>query len=149
MTEPARVRATGDVHRSRFRIAPYYVWSAMRILGLAGAIMFLGAIWGLLNETLSVTSAILIGTTGAFIGGGRRNDDLDVPIVCEFLGLMLSPKSCPECGQSVFDQMPATGFELESARHSFWPTRICYGCGRDTAKLASSRHSAGDDKFGS
>lgn len=149
MTEPAPVRATGDVHRSRFRLAPYYVWSAMRILGLVGAIMFLGAIWGLLNETLSVTLAILIGTTGALIGGGRRNDGLDVPIICEFLGLRLSPKSCPECGQSVFDQMPATGFELESARHSFWPTRICYGCGSDMTKQALSRQNARDNKFGS
>ena len=124
----------------------------MRILGLVGGVMFLGSIWGLLNGSLSATWAIVIGTTGALIGGDRRsaiNDGRDVPLFCEFFGSMLSSKGCPQCGQSVFDQMPASGFELETARHSFWPTRICYGCGGDTTKLAPSGQDARDDKFGS
>lgn len=152
MTEPAPVRSTDDVRTSRFRIAPYYVWMGMRILGLVGAVMFIGSIWGLLNGSLSVTEAIVIGTAGALIAGDRRptiNDGLDVPLFCEIFGSMLSSKRYPQCGQSVFDQMPATGFELETARHSYWPTRICFGCGGDTTKLAPACQNTRDDKFGS
>lgn len=124
-------------------LAPFPVWLAMRILGLIGGIILIWWVLSLFFFALGGTTrpsnwvlivGVLIGTSAK-----RKNSwEIDLPDFWENLGSLLTSKFCPDCGQSIFDKMPSTGFELEAARHSFWPARICHGCGSDHLKSQAS-----------
>lgn len=123
---------------------PYYVWLAMRLLGLLGIPMiivgFLYAV-GSSVDSIDFQLAIVCLVVGGLIGDSGPvwcRAEYDTSEFFEYLGRRLASKGCPQCGQSVFDRIPPSGFELESARHSFWPTRICYGCGGDTTRRRTS-----------
>ncbi|WP_310088715.1 hypothetical protein [Sphingopyxis sp. BE122] len=114
-------------------------------MGLFGGGMVIWWILGAISALFAATNGIdnelppaWIFLVGIVVAAGRWSPGTDTPPFCEWLGSLLSSKACPECGQSVFDKMPAQGFELESARHSFWPARICCGCGSDTTKARRS-----------
>lgn len=141
MIEGGRQRAPrSQTLRANLGFAPFPVWLAMRILGLIGAMMMIWWIFSLVSFGVFGTARppYWVMVVGIWIGYSGRGYDVDLPFFCENLGSRLSSKFCPDCGQSVFDKMPATGFELEWARHSFWPSRICRGCGHDLSKSVAT-----------
>jgi len=119
--------------------APFPVWLAMRILGLIGSGIMIWWVLSLFFFALSGTGrppywvliiGIITGTSARHINSW----EIDVPDFWDSIGSRLASKLCAACGQSVFDKMSPAGFELEAARHSFWPARICYGCGNDLSR---------------
>ena len=134
MTEPAT--ASGR--------PPYYVWLGMRLLGILGTLMVIGGLLHAISNAIHgdyLWLPLLFFVVGGWISDGGVNwthPDGDTSPFCENLGWRLASKGCPQCGQSVFNRMPPRGFELESARHSYWPSRICYGCGSDTTRRRAS-----------
>lgn len=123
------------------RLPPYQVWASMRVLGLVGAAMaflwLFHALYALFAAVDGRTVELLptwIFIAGAIIGGSGRYWHKDTPPMCEYIGNMLASKSCPDCGQSVFSDMPPSGYESDLANQSFWPARACANCGHDMTK---------------
>lgn len=133
MTDPAEAAASER--------PPYYVWLAMRLLELLGIFMVIGGLMHAISDALDGFDSSWLPLSIFMVGGwisSRNYLDSDTSAFCEDLGRRLASKGCLQCGQSVFDRMPPRGFELESARHSYWPSRICYGCGSDTTRRRTS-----------
>lgn len=120
-------------------LAPFPVWVAMRVFGLVGSAIMLWWILRLFSFAVAGTPRpsywiLIIGVVTGTSSKHMNSWEIDLPDFWDGLGSRLASKFCPSCGQSVFDKMPARGFELEAARHSFWPARICHGCGNDLSR---------------
>lgn len=120
-------------------LAPFPVWIAMRVFGLIGSAIMIWWILRLFSFAVAGTPRpsywiLIIGVATGTSSKRMNSWEIDLPDFWDGLGSRLTSKFCTDCGQSVFDKMPARGFELEAARHSFWPARICHGCGEDLSK---------------
>lgn len=123
------------------RLPPYQVWASMRILGLVGAAMAVVWLFHTIYALLAAVEGRAVGLlpgwiflVGVIVGGTGRNWRKDTPPICELIGNLLASKCCPDCGQSVFSDMPPSGYESDLANHSFWPARLCANCGNDMTK---------------
>jgi hypothetical protein len=74
-----------------------------------------------------------IGMVGIIVGGSGRGfrRDENVPLFGEIIGRMLASKSCPVCGQSIFDHTPSSGYAPDTQTYRWWPSRNCTNCGHD------------------
>ncbi|MDY7096666.1 MAG: hypothetical protein SXU28_00865 [Pseudomonadota bacterium] len=122
--------------------SPYGAWMTMRLIWIACmialpvfffAFLFSGTgnYWML---AILIPSAVLVQgdrywTTrksgGMSIRGNRVSGFLDM------IGRRLSPHQCPHCGQSCFNNAPASGYASETMKAGFWPNSVCHNCGAD------------------
>ena len=112
------------------RFAPYQVWSAVRLATLGGLACYVLAVLLLL---LTGSPFALLLFVPAIVLAPPIPDYLDrgLSASCDLLGNLLASRYCPRCGQSIFDNSPASGYFPDHARERWWPSRLCANCGHD------------------
>ena len=123
------------------RFAPYPVWMSLRLLTMLGGAMaitwFFHTVYALLRAVDGVDVGLLpvwVFVVGVILGGKTRGEPGNLPGFGELIGNRLASKQCPSCGQSIFDHTPPSGYEPDTTRNSWWPSRRCTNCGHDMAK---------------
>jgi|GEM_PF-5396039 len=122
------------------RLAPYPVWTAMRVLWLVALALIPGSVvwlfYGGSSETLWTSGSFWMFMAGVMLAstGGRGSAISFKGLIspgCDAIGHLLASHQCPACGQSCFDSSPPSGYVPESATHTWWPLRHCAQCGHD------------------
>lgn len=122
------IHGAGEPDRSPKRYAPYSVWSIARVIGAVGFAALPLAILAAIAGWFGL--AILLGVIGIVIVVPVQTNNL-IALAPEIIGGLLGSRYCPACGQSIFDDAPASGYMSDAARGRWWPARHCANCGHD------------------
>jgi hypothetical protein len=134
------------------RLAPYPVWIAVsvvvrasQILCVACIIWYMAALFDAMEKPHRIsTPPLWLFIVTAFIGADAESSyrRWRTSPLGDWLGDLLASQQCPDCGQNVFDHTPPSGYEPDSKRHRYFPSRICTNCGHDLINRTASKASA-------
>lgn len=113
------------------RYAPYPVWSKTRAIGAsAGALYLLAPLLFFVTGSVAWFFLWLPALVIAPPVFGMLENGFTA-FTAELVGSMLGSRFCPDCGQSIFDDSPPSGYFADTDRLRWWPNRDCANCGHD------------------
>lgn len=148
LAEPARLdggppsQSMPTEAANAYRYAAYPFWFWLAVVEWAAFAVILAEIGYFIafvksGGTLPSWPFWIVLPVGFVCGGRSRRQAAGPAPVLRLIGDQLASSNCWNCGQSIFDPTPATGYAPEPANTYLLPQRFCANCEADLAQQSS------------